>query len=411
MTPRRIVLLEPPARTSHECEVWRAVPDWSLTVIGDRGGWGSDETIVLESRGLPMLRARDGWAATPRWLRGIERLHLPGTTCVASVELFSIGTLQGHRLAKRLGVPHIVHVAETMADNPLYRVPPYGTITRRVGIGADAVVCTTERARSHAIALGCPPDRVHVVHLGVDTEEFRPARQGRHPAPHVLFVGALREDRGADKGVFDVLEACIDTRRALPDLRATFVGDGPLARRLRDRTESSDWVTVAGQMDRAELPDLFRSSRVLALGSKRTWKWEEQFGYVLVEAMASGLPVVTTTSGAIPEVVPAWNPLVEEGDIAAMSRGLVAAMGPAGDAIGTLNREHCVEHFDLRGCAAALGDLLDKATAGSSATHTQPTRTGARCLIGPVCRTRPRRATRPVASGAGRSMRRRAIGS
>jgi len=73
---------------------------------------------------------------------------------------------------------------------------------------------------------------------------------------------------------------------------------------------------------------MMREARVLMLASKRAWKNEEQFGYALVEAMASGLPIVCTLSGAIPEVVPAWNCFADEGDIAGLARGLHAALGP-----------------------------------------------------------------------------------
>ena len=49
---------------------------------------------------------------------------------------------------------------------------------------------------------------------------------------------------------------------------------------------------VAGRVPRADIPSVMRSARVLVCASKRTWKWEEQFGFVLAEAMASGTPVI-----------------------------------------------------------------------------------------------------------------------
>lgn len=349
-----IVLIEPPARTSNEYELWRAIPDFPLTVISDRDGWGSADTRVLRSRGLPIVGRLDGWTATPKWLRGLDDLRFDEVACVVTLELFSFCTVQGRRLARRLGVPHVVHVAETMADNPIYRIPPYSTITKRVGIHADAHVCTTERARGHAIALGCVADTVHVVHLAVDTDEFTPRPGGRVDEPHVLFIGSLRADRGVDKGVREVIDACEQVRAEVPDLRLTLLGDGRLRPEIERRAAAAPWMHVRGHLPREEVPTLLRSASVLMLGSKRTWKWEEQFGYALVEAMAAGLPVVSTTSGAIPEVVPDWNPLVDEGDVTAMAGGLARALGAEGGEWGCRNRTAAIERYDIRAQARKL---------------------------------------------------------
>lgn len=355
----RLLLIEPPARTSNEIELWRAMDDHPLTVVSDREGWGADRTVVLPARGVPLLGRLDGWAATPKWLVGLDADLFPDVAAVVSLELFAFCTAQAARLAAELGVPHIVHIAETMADNPLYKVPPFRTITRRRGVHADAFVCITERARQHAIALGCAPEACHVVHLGIDTEDFAPAPHGRAPGNHVLFVGALRADRGADKGVADVVEACRIARVHVPDLRLTVVGRGPLHEELAGVAAGLDWFELRDHMDRDLLPGLMRDARVLALGSKTTWKWEEQFGFVLVEAMACGLPVVATRSGAIPEVVPEGNPLVGEGSPADLAAGLVEMLGAAGDEIGRRNRRVAVERYEARTQAARLATVVD----------------------------------------------------
>ena len=74
--------------------------------------------------------------------------------------------------------------------------------------------------------------------------------------------------------------------------------------------------------------------------------------------MASGLPVVATHSGAIDEVVPAWNPLVDEGDVTGLARGLATLVGPGGAGIGARNRADALARFDLEGQADRLRQVL-----------------------------------------------------
>jgi glycosyltransferase involved in cell wall biosynthesis len=77
--------------------------------------------------------------------------------------------------------------------------------------------------------------------------------------------------------------------------------------------------------------------------------------------MAAGLPIVTTASGAIPEIVPDWNHLVAEGASPKMAAALVASLGPAAEALGQRNREYAARHFDRHGQGRRLGDTLRRA--------------------------------------------------
>jgi glycosyltransferase involved in cell wall biosynthesis len=103
---------------------------------------------------------------------------------------------------------------------------------------------------------------------------------------------------------------------------------------------------------------LLRATRVVSVPSRSRRLWAEQFGFALVEAMATALPVVTTSCGAIPEVVPAWNPITAEGDVAAIARGLEAALDDAGAEWGRRNREYTVANYEVGRQGDAFGAVL-----------------------------------------------------
>jgi rhamnosyl/mannosyltransferase len=134
-------------------------------------------------------------------------------------------------------------------------------------------------------------DRTVVVPLGVDTDRFCPGPGEPAGPPAVLFVGQMRHYKGVD----DLLVAM----RAVPaPTRLLLAGDGPMRRRWEDLCGPlglGDRVTFLGQVPDAALPALYRSAGVLVLPSTSR---AEAFGMVLLEAMASGLPCVTTEVGS-----------------------------------------------------------------------------------------------------------------
>ncbi|MFT5977530.1 MAG: glycosyltransferase involved in cell wall biosynthesis [Candidatus Azotimanducaceae bacterium] len=364
-TGLRVLLFEQPARTSNKYEIWAGMPETHVTIVSDRDGWGADETVVCAAVRMPFIGGFEGWTAAPALLRGLGEIDPSSYDVIASHELYSFTTAQAARFAARAGKPHVIHISETMPKNIVYRLPPYSLITKRTVRSASWFACTTERARRHAIALGCDPDRCSVVHSGVDMERFHPNPAGLVSDPELLFVGMLRANRGADKGVLDLVAAVDRLKGQGTDLRLSIAGDGHLREELEEMAATRGHLEIRGRVPRDEIAGMMRSSRVLILPSKRTWKWEEQFGFVLAEAMASGLPVVGTKSGSIPEVVAPWNPLVDEGDIAALADGIWRALGSDGDDWGDRNRQWAIDHFSLTTQAERLRDVMVSAVSSA----------------------------------------------
>jgi glycosyltransferase involved in cell wall biosynthesis len=114
------------------------------------------------------------------------------------------------------------------------------------------------------------------------------------------------------------------------------VGAGPEEGRLRKHADElgiSDAVEVRPTVPYDEMPTIYASASCMVLASLPMRWWEEQFGMVLVEAMAAGLPIVASGSGAIPEVAGESASYFRPGDWLALARAL--ADGPLARPPGT----------------------------------------------------------------------------
>jgi glycosyltransferase involved in cell wall biosynthesis len=162
--------------------------------------------------------------------------------------------------------------------------------------------------------------------LGVDVERFRPIDR---PAPsgrlRVGFVGRLIPQKGVDVLVGALAH---DNR-----LDADVYGAGPEFETLvtlADELGLSSRVTFHGYVDEAALPEVFPTFDVLAVPSLPVSGWLEQFGRVVVEAQASGVPVVASASGALPDVVGQAGILAPPGDPMVLAAALVRMLDEPG---------------------------------------------------------------------------------
>jgi glycosyltransferase involved in cell wall biosynthesis len=164
--------------------------------------------------------------------------------------------------------------------------------------------------------------RSEVVPLSVDTDHFCPDGRkdqvaGVRDPMTVGFVGRIVPG----KGVETLLQAlsCMPSER----IRAVIVGDGPAARTLKLRASKmglDDWLTWTGYVAHEQMPHLYRTMDVLVVPSCTLPRWREQFGRVVIEALACGVPVLTSDSGELPRLVSAtgggWT--FPEGDVSAL---------------------------------------------------------------------------------------------
>jgi glycosyltransferase involved in cell wall biosynthesis len=189
------------------------------------------------------------------------------------------------------------------------------------------VIAGNSAARARMIRHGVPPGRVTVLpQLGLDPARYaggnaaraREAGAPRSVGPPVVgFIGRVVPEKGVDLLV-DALDGF--------DARLLVIGDGIARSGLEARTVlwPGGKAVFTGAVGDTAVPDYLACMDALVLPSRTTATWAEQFGHVLIEAMAAGVPVVGSSSGAIPEVIGEAGLVFPEGDARALRSQLAA---------------------------------------------------------------------------------------
>jgi glycosyltransferase involved in cell wall biosynthesis len=199
--------------------------------------------------------------------------------------------------------------------------PPFGWLQKRAFRRADAAYACSETTRAVMRAKNFDKPMA-IIPFGVDTELFRPQLVNKTDPEQMLtigYVGRMLPGKG-----LNILATAI-SRLGSTNWKLLVVGDGPertpFEQRLRD-LRLTDRVEFIGAVNYDEVPAIFQKIDVLVMPTQTTMRIREQFGRVLVEAMASGVPVIGSTSGAIPEVIGAAGLVVPEGDAVALAEAL-----------------------------------------------------------------------------------------
>lgn len=353
MTRRLLWVSLPDQRARRELYWMSRMPDTKVTALAAQKPVG-DITWVPSTYRRPIKRFIEAGAFA--WVDGLERQPASEYDWVTSLELCSLVTGQASKYRRRASgrVKQAVITWENMPYQPLYRVPPYKQALESAR-GADLLLCMVDAARDHLLLNGFTDEQIRVVKPGVDTEIFRPRRDGAD-RPQIVFTSPLAENKGIDR----VLEALQIVRRSVPEATLVVAGQGPLRPLVEQAAaDPSSGVSLAGQLDAHGVADLLASSAVFCTAPRPTWKWSEQLGLAYLEAQATGLPVVTTRCGTNDEAVHAPNLLVDD-DAGALADGLLRFLQDTAlrTSVGAQNRARMLAEHDLATQCARMGDAF-----------------------------------------------------
>jgi len=231
---------------------------------------------------------------------------------------------------------------------------------------ADAVYSS-----SHCSAAWCGrhyglnAEEIPVLHTGIDTAAFAPRHGARAARPTVIFVGRL----GRHKGVPLLVEAACRLAREFPDLQLRLLGRGEegFLREISARTEREGLeplLDLPGYIPRDQLPEHLARAHVFAAPSQ----YEGGPGFVYLEAMSCGLPVVACSNSGVTEVVQHESNglLVPPEDVEALTAALRSLLADAAyrQRLGDAAREFVLARADSRVCIPRLETLYRSVVEG-----------------------------------------------
>ena len=267
--------------------------------------------------------------------------------------------------AEAAGIPLVAHFHgyDAHRKEPLQRYDNYRALFEK----AAAFVVVSRAMERQLLALGAPRDRLHYICYGIDTDRFIPGNAGSAP-PHFLSLGRFTDKKAPHLTLLSFLEAW----RMRPEARLTMAGGGELWESVRQLVVAyglGQVVDLPGILTPDQVAERMRRSRAFVQHSVLTGAGDsEGTPLAVLEAMASGLPVVSTMHAGIPDVVThgVSGLLSSEYDVGSMARHLVSMIDSPAEAsgMGRAGRELVLAHHRVQDRVCALQQLLDRVAAG-----------------------------------------------
>lgn len=285
-----------------------------------------------------------------RWMKShqLNHLHVHFATAAAN-----IGLMLKHTFP--IGLSLTVHGPDEFYDTSLQWL-------RQKIEAADFIVCISKFARSQLMLLSAPKhwDKFEVCPLGVDTERYQPAIQTLSTSQklNLLCVGRLTPAKGQRV----LIDACNLLRNEARQFHLIIAGGGPDEEELKAAVNSygmSECIEFSGPLNQEEVRQKYAEAHVFILPS-----FAEGVPVVLMEAMASGIPCITTRITGIPELIRDGvdGLLVIPSDVNALADAVARLMDEPElrSRLGNNGRQRVQEKYNLQRNTSLLADLFEQ---------------------------------------------------
>lgn len=268
-------------------------------------------------------------------------------------EPYNLATWLGIRQARAAGARSLFFSWQNIErDYPF----PFKLMERQVLESVSYAIVGSEASGDVWRAKGYRGPYQVIPQFGIDPEMFHPPQERDRGRTFTIgAAGRLVPEKG-----FDLL---LEAVASLPGLwQLQIAGDGPqrpTLARLARQAGIADRIHFEGAIPSTQMPAFLRQLDALVLPSRTLPNWKEQFGRVLVEAMASGVAVVASDSGEIPNVVDGAGLLFQEENSAHLREHLCALLQEEGlrDELGAAGRQRVLDNFTQAQVAARTVDV------------------------------------------------------
>lgn len=236
-------------------------------------------------------------------------------------EIFSLCALEVAFWAKRYKIPLVVFGWE----NQLRSLPLFRRWVRNFVMERTDLYLAGNQDGAEVMRHWNYQGQMEVMpQMGVDTELFAPPENKKSDSVNIGFLGRLAPEKG-----LDILFTAVSQLKDL-DFQVTLCGSGESETDLRqqaDKQQISDRLIWRGAVPHELAPVELSKFDVLVLPSRSIATWKEQFGHVIIEAMAMGIPVIGSSCGEIPHVIARKELVFPEGNPEALAQILQRAVG------------------------------------------------------------------------------------
>lgn len=338
-----------------KCELLAAESDIELNVVVPPG-WGAQVLERGNEHGYALHVAPvrfngnfhlHHYPALPALLRRLrpDLVHI-------DEEPYNLATFLALRAAQAVGARSLFFSWQ----NILRPYPqPFRAMEGHVLRRSHGAMAGNEEAKAVLQAKGCRAPVWVIPQFGVDEQVFRPAPGPRDDRTFTVgFAGRLVPEKG--------VELLLEAVSALPQAHVVIAGSGGQEAALRAQARTlglESRVTFETSLSSAAMPAFYNRLDALVLPSRTLPNWKEQFGRVLIEAMACGVPVVGSSSGEIPNVIGQAGLVFPEGDVDALRAALrsVAEDMALRRTLSEAGLQRVQEHYRMQSIASATAQV------------------------------------------------------
>ncbi|NMB56391.1 glycosyltransferase family 4 protein [Candidatus Beckwithbacteria bacterium] len=226
------------------------------------------------------------------------------------------------------------------------------TMKQFVRDNTDHFHCLTQKAKECLIKEGVGEEKITVINYGINLKQFKPIPKKTNQDFTFLFIGRLEDQ----KGVKELLEAWQKLKQNYQNIKLKIIGKGPLKILVEENGIKPEFYPYE------QIPQITAQADCLILPSKPTQFWEEYYGMVLLEAMACGVPIISTNSGAIPEILGQTGIIVNHSSSQQLFKAMVKIIENKNlrQELSQKGLERVKEKFDCRKQAQKLKKLYQK---------------------------------------------------